>query len=525
MKRRKFFRNSLALLAPTIIQGNPIYLLNDNHPLFNTNLLANVTNDNVLVIVQLSGGNDGLNTVIPISEYSNYYNARKNIAVPENAILKLNGYEGTGLNPAMSSLQSLFNDGKINVVQSVGYAKTNFSHFRATDIWMSGSDSDQYLNTGWAGRFLDQKYPNYPDQYPSDANPDPLAIQIGSISTLTCQGPVVNMGLSISDPSSFYNLLDGSADPLPNTNAGYELSFIRTIAKQTNKYAARIKTASDSVTQQATYPTGNSLANQLKIVARLIKGGLQTKIYLVSYGGFDTHANQVTSTDTTKGTHANLLGNVSNAIKAFQDDLAGLGVEDRVLGMTFSEFGRRIKSNASGGTDHGAAAPLFLFGKKVNGGVTGINPLIPSSVTSSDNINYQYDFRSVYNSILQNWFCVSESNQFEILLKKYPIIPVINSSVCGVANTTDELDKNTHIKNYPNPFSGITHIEYKTNGGHTRLELLNMVGNPIQVLLDFTPNTAGIFSINFNGSALMPGIYYLSLQNEADRHVISIVKI
>jgi len=361
MERRKFIRNSLALVAPTMISGNAIHVLQD-HPLLNTALLSTSNTDKVLVIVQLSGGNDGLNTVIPLSNYANYQNARTNIALPENKVLKLMGNNATGIHPSMTAFQNMFTDGKLNIVQSVGYPQPSFSHFRATDIWMSGSDSDQYLNTGWAGRFLNYEYNDYPDAYPNKTNPDPIAIQIGSLSTLTCQGPAVNMALSISDPSSFYNLIEGTDAVSANTNAGYELSFIRSIAKQTNLYTVRIKQASDSVTQQVAYPN-NNLAAQLKIVARLIKGGLETKVYLVNYGGFDTHAGQVVSTDTTTGTHANLLKVLSDSIAAFQSDMTGLEIEDRVIGMTYSEFGRRIKSNASGGTDHGAAAPLFLFGK------------------------------------------------------------------------------------------------------------------------------------------------------------------
>jgi len=355
MERKKFIRNSLALLAPTMISGNPIHILQD-HPLLNTELLGTSSTDKVLVIIQLSGGNDGLNTVIPLSNYNNYYNARTNIALPEKKILKLTGNNATGIHPSMTAFQKLFADGKLNIVQSVGYPQPSFSHFRATDIWMSGSNSDQYLNTGWAGRFLNYEYPGYPDAYPNSNNPDPIAIQIGSLATLTCQGPAVNMALSISDPNSFYNLIEGTDAAVSNTNAGYELSFLRSIAKQTNQYTVRIKQASDSVKQQVTYPN-NSLAAQLKIVARLIKGGLRTKVYMVNYGGFDTHSGQVVSTDTTTGAHANLLKVLSDSVAAFQSDLSGLEIEDRVIGMTYSEFGRRIKSNASGGTDHGSSAP------------------------------------------------------------------------------------------------------------------------------------------------------------------------
>ena len=163
-----------AILAPTVISGNPVFAIQD-HPLLNLNSLASSKNNNALVIIQLTGGNDGLNTVIPISNYSNYYNARNNIAIPEKKVLKLVGNDATGIHPAMSSLQNLFNDGKLNIIQSVGYPQPNFSHFRATDIWMSGSNSDQYLNTGWAGRFLNSEYPGYPDSYPNTNNPDPLA--------------------------------------------------------------------------------------------------------------------------------------------------------------------------------------------------------------------------------------------------------------------------------------------------------------------------------------------------------------
>ncbi len=522
MERRNFIRNSLALLAPTMISGNPIHILQD-HPLLNTALLASANNDKVLVIIQLSGGNDGLNTVIPISEYSNYFNARSNIAIPENKVLKLTGNDATGIHPSMTAMQNLFSDGKLNIVQSVGYPKPSFSHFRATDIWMSGSDSDQYLNTGWAGRYLNFEYPGYPDAYPNTDTPDPLAIQIGSLATLTCQGPAVNMALSISDPGSFYNLIDGTDAVVANTNAGYELSYLRSIAKQTNQYTTRIKQASDSVTKQVTYPN-NSLASQLKIVARLIKGGLQTKVYMVNYGGFDTHAGQAVASDTTTGTHANLLKALSDAIAAFQSDMSGLEIEDRVIGMTYSEFGRRIKSNASGGTDHGAAAPLFLFGKNVRGGVFGNNPSIPTTATVNDNIPYQYDFRTIYSSILQNWFCVTDTGETEVLLKQFPTIPLINASVCGINDKTSTFAKEALIYNYPNPFSNFTKIEFKTNGGHTLLQLLDGSGTVLKVLVEATYSFPGMNSCNLYGSGLSTGVYYIRLQNLEKTYVKAIIK-
>ena len=522
MKRRNFLRNSLAVLTPTVISGSPIHVLN-NLSIVSPELLAKVNNDRVLVIIQLNGGNDGLNTVLPLNQYGSYYNARTNIAIPEKKILALNGFSATGLHPAMTSMQKLFNEGQLNIVQAVGYPQPNFSHFRATDIWMSGSDSNQYLNTGWAGRFLDSNYTGYPENYPNQIDTDPLAIQIGSITSLTCQGPLVNMGLSISDPNAFYNLLDTTEETVPNTNAGYELSFIRRIAKQTNKYAARIKAASDAVTQQVTYPN-TSLANQLKIVSRLIKGGLKTKIYLVNYGGFDTHAGQAVATDTSTGTHANLLGAISEAIGAFQKDIKNQEIEDRVIGMTYSEFGRRIKSNASGGTDHGAAAPLFLFGKNVRGGVFGENPTIPNAATVSDNIPYQHDFRTVYNSILKNWFCVNETTNLQVMLKQYPTLNLINASACAFEMENPVFEKNPLLVAYPNPFAQQSRIEFKTEGGHTLVQLLDTTGNVIRLLIDATYSYAGMNSVTLIGGNLKPGVYYIRIQNGVNQYVKTIIK-
>jgi uncharacterized protein (DUF1501 family) len=206
---------------------------------------------------------------------------------------------------------------------------------------------------------------------------------------------------------------------LPANNAGKELAYVRSVVKQTQQYATVIKNAALSVTQQVAYPSNNSLAAQLKIVARLVKGGLKTRVYMVEHKGFDTHSLQTDATDTTIGAHANLLGALSEALKAFQDDLNFLQIEDRVAGMTFSEFGRRIKSNSSGGTDHGAAAPLFIFGKKANTTVLGTTPNLPVTATVNDNIAMQYDFRSVYASLLDQWLCVRPTDLQEIMLQNF----------------------------------------------------------------------------------------------------------
>lgn len=386
--------------------------------------------DRVLVLVQLSGGNDGLNTVIPLEFYEAYQAARANIAIPQNKILKLNGYDQTGLNPAMPELQNLFNEGKLTIVQGVSYPQPNFSHFRATDIWLTGADPGQVLPTGWAGRYLNEQYPRFPEEYPNLTMPDPLAIQVGSLVSPALQGPLLTMGMAISNPASFYDLINDKAGMVPDTRAGDQIAYIREMSVKTDQYAGVIKKAAQKVTRQSDkYPAAgkNPLADQLKIVARLVAGGLRTKIYLVSMGGFDTHAKQTETADTTTGNHAKLLAKLSEAIGAFQDDLALLQVENRVMGMTFSEFGRRIRSNASGGTDHGAAAPVFIFGNSVTPGIVGSNPALPSNATVNDNVSMQYDFRAIYASFLEKWFALDPSAAASVLLKDYPALPLIQA--------------------------------------------------------------------------------------------------
>ena len=529
MKRKDFLKYSIptATVLPALLNGYTVKAFNQTSPLVQALMSTNTNTDHVLVIVQLSGGNDGLNMVIPISTYSAYNNARSNVAIAEPKILRLNGVTDTGLHPAMTGYQTMYNEGKAKIIQAVGYPQPDFSHFRATDIWMTGSNSNQEIYTGWAGRYLNYEYPNFPNGYPNTASPDPLAIQIGSTTSLTFQGPQVNMGMSITNPTSFYNLINGTNDPVPNTPAGKELQFIRLVAQQTQKYGASIKTAASNVTSQAPYPTNNSLADQLKIVARLVKGGLKTRVYMVSYGGFDTHSIQVNSTDTSTGSHANLLKNVSDAMKAFQDDLKFLQIEDRVIGMTFSEFGRRIKSNSSVGTDHGAGAPMLLFGSKIDGGMLGTNPTIPASPTVNDNVPMQYDFRSIYSTLLENWFCLPKNVVAGLfpsnINSQLQSLPLIKGGSCAgsVINTSG----NSLITNYPNPFTNSTKIQFTVDAGPTLIQIIDTLGRVINNLLQKDYPDAGTYSVTFESANLPVGIYYARLQNGANQQVRPMLKV
>ncbi|MFM7218061.1 MAG: DUF1501 domain-containing protein, partial [Bacteroidota bacterium] len=459
-------------------------------------------------------------------EYSNLALARQNILIPDTQVLALSGLTGTGLHPSMAGMQQLYNDGKLNIIQGVSYPSPNFSHFRATDIWLSGSDSSQVLSSGWAGRYLSYEYPNFPSGYPNATMPDPLALQIGNSPSLALQGPSAAMGMTIGDANSFNNFLNGIQDPAPNNRYGHELTYIRQVSQQSQAYSGVILQAAANVTQQSSaYPApgSNTLADQLKIVARLIAGGLKTKIYLVSMGGFDTHSLQTDASNTTTGVHATLVGRISDAIAAFMDDLDFLNVSDRVVGMTFSEFGRRIRSNGSYGTDHGSGAPMFVFGSQVQPGMIGTNPLIPSSVSVNDNVAMQFDFRSVYASLLNQWLCVPASDLQQILLQNFQTLPIIDSAACTVG--IDELAKaagENLIYNYPNPFVSRTRISYISKGGHTAVQVFDAEGRIVKTLVDAI-HTPGNYELDFENEGNGAGIYHLRLQNESIQQVKNMV--
>ncbi|HEX6431005.1 MAG TPA: DUF1501 domain-containing protein [Niastella sp.] len=527
MKRRDFFKKTIpaSVTLPALLNGFSVKAFTNASPLVQALMGTATDTDKVLVMIQLNGGNDGLNMVIPIETYSNYYNARANIAIKQNKILPLNGTSKTGLHPSMTGLQTLYNEKKLAIVQAVGYEHPNFSHFRATDIWMSASDSEQVVNTGWIGRYLNVEYPNFPNGYPTPQMPDPLAIQIGSVASLALQGPSFPMGMTISNPESFYNFLDNITDPVPNMPWGKELTYIRMIMSQTEQYSDVIKAAAARVTSQGNYPSNNDLAQQLRIVARLVKGGLKTRVYMVSTGGFDTHSSQAEAADTSIGTHAKLMARVSDAIKTFMDDLKGLGVEDRVIGMTFSEFGRRIKSNSSLGTDHGAAAPVFVFGKNVRSGIFGTNPDIPSGAGGNDNVPYQYDFRSIYASILKQWFCVNDTDLQTIMLKNFQNLPLCVNAACGSTGVDDVIrgDGDQLVINYPNPFVENTSITFNTKGGHTLVQVMDTMGRVIKTLTD-KEYTSGTYTVTFQGYGLPLGVYYARFQNGTTQQVRPMLK-
>ncbi|MFN5135942.1 MAG: T9SS type A sorting domain-containing protein, partial [Chitinophagaceae bacterium] len=205
--------------------------------------------------------------------------------------------------------------------------------------------------------------------------------------------------------------------------------------------------------------------------------------------------------------------------------IKNLGVEDRVLGMTFSEFGRRVKSNASVGTDHGSAAPLFLFGKKVNPGITGNNPTIPAAATVNDNVPMQYDFRSIYASVLQDWFCVDNTTLQTIMLQNFQKLPILAPDACSGTTAVDFRETGvTLIKNYPNPFTETTTISFTTKGGHTLVQIMDALGRVIRTPID-REYTAGTYQTTFDSYGLPAGVYYMRFQNGVAQQVKAMLKV
>jgi uncharacterized protein (DUF1501 family) len=367
---------------------------------------------NILVILQMAGGNDGLNTVVP---YSNdyYHRARPKIAFAEKSILRIN--DEIGLHESLSGFKELYDAGELSVIQGVGYPNPNRSHFVSTDIWQTAADSDKIESSGWMGRYFDNTC--------SGCDPT-IAVNIGRQMPRAFQAkhPV---GVSLESPQSYRfmsrekgksgemteesyrKLNEPDAEMVENSGGtigtlqgsvqtgGSALDFLERTALDAQLSSDKIRTIANRVENQATYPT-SQLGNSLKLVAKLIGGGLATRVFYVSQGGYDTHTNQT-------GTHERLLKELGDSVKAFVADLKAQGNLSRVLLMTFSEFGRRVAENASSGTDHGAAAPMFVVGNKVKAGLLGKYPsLAPSDLFQGD-LKFNVDFRSVYAGILENW--------------------------------------------------------------------------------------------------------------------------
>src|SRR6267142_470986 len=413
--RREFLRTSV--LGGALSWTVPAFLANTFSALQaeaadSATQIATKRDSNILVILQMAGGNDSLNTVVPYSN-DHYHRARPKLGLAEKRILKIN--DDIGLHESLVGFKDLYDAGELSIIQGVGYLNPNRSHFRSTEIWQTAADAEKIESSGWLGRYFDNTC--------SGCDPT-IAVSIGRQMPKAFQAkhPI---GVSLESPQSYrfmsrekgkgaelteasYRKLNepdsemaenagGTIDAIHGSvqSSGSALDFLERTALDAQVSSDKIRTIASRVENQATYPA-SQLGNSLKLVAKLIGGGLATRVFYVSQGGYDTHTNQA-------GTHERLLKELGDSVKAFVADLKAQGNLSRVLVMTFSEFGRRVAENASSGTDHGAAAPMFIIGNKVKAGLLGKYPSLGPSDLFQGDLKYNLDFRAVYAGVLENW--------------------------------------------------------------------------------------------------------------------------
>ena len=399
MKRRDFIRNSALVSGAFMV---PAFL----KP-FEAMAKSELSGFKNLVIIQLSGGNDGLNTIVP---YGNdiYYQKRNTIAINKTDIITLDDMQG--LNPNLSALKELYDQGWMSIINSVGYPNPDRSHFRSMDIWQTASDSNQFLTSGWIGRYLDSNCQTCKSPY--------TAIEVDDTLSLAMKGAKMK-GIAVQDPGKLYQTTrepffkdlahDHASDDLNEDNLGY---LYKTMI-ETYSSADYIQNTSKTYKVTADYPA-TQLGNQLKTISKFINSGLQTRVYYVSLSGFDTHVGQLNQ-------QSRQLKVYADAVAAFVKDLKQTGKLDDTLVMSFSEFGRRVEQNASNGTDHGTANNILIYGGKLK--KAGIyNPAPNLSTLDNGDLKYEIDFRNVYATLLDKWLDVNNS---QVLTKNFNCLSFI----------------------------------------------------------------------------------------------------
>ncbi len=518
MKRRDFLKLGASVgvaanVLPVMMGGFPIRALGRS-PLRSALSTAS-TNDNILVIIQLAGGNDGLNCVIPFTDPL-YKTNRPTLGLTVASADMIPDHNTLAFHPQMSAnALSLYSAGKMAVLQNVGYPNPNLSHFRGTDIWNTATDSNIYASTGWIGRLLYGQNPNYPPQTIT-AGSQPLAIQFGNSLSNLFLSRNGGMGIAINKLPTTSNPSIHSYDAIPANpvTPGQELEYIRIIQSETEIYAQTIAKRTVT-TNKVTYTAGSSLGTQLASVAQLIASGFSTKVYLVTQGGYDTHSNQITG-------QAALLSELADNMSKFQQDLEAFGVADKVAAMTYSEFGRRPLENGSG-TDHGTAAPHFIFGTQVIGGVRGYDPKLDTASLISGNLTYDsmYDFRNIYATTMSEWLGLDDASIQSILTSNNGTIYSSKNDwtklgIFKTQGTTGVKDSAYApglmlMENYPNPVSNETTIEYALPEDMlVELGIFNTNGVEVARIVD-QRQSAGIYKSNFKPGNLPSGAYIYRL--------------
>lgn len=522
MKRRNFIKLSATASAIALLPSEVAAMLKQ----VGTLACPNFSNRK-LVLIQLAGGNDGINTLVPMNQYDTYAQFRPTLRLPlggTHGLIQLDGSlapeKQLGLHPALTGFKNLYENGLLQIIQGVGYPNTNKSHFKSTDLWLSGGDGTTPnfdIQSGWTGRFLENQFP---DQLQANY---PLGIQLGSgDASLGFDGEHEHhlaININTQDANGYYSELNGQSgtapNPIPNSEYGDKLRYILEVDSAANHYQTAVTTAFTKGKNVVQYPD-TDLANQLKTVAKFISGDLETKIYLVRLKGFDNHENQVRPEGSHLGIHANLLQELSSAVNAFMLDLHKQQRSDEVLALTFSEFGRKIAENSNYGTDHGEVAPLFVFGKAIQPGVKGTNPNL-SEATEENNFQVQtiqHDYRDVFGTLLQDWMGSStavldrtlydanlqrgfaQTKIEQVLQAPYAVPDFCRGDATPPKNVAEP-------RFYPNPCDNVVHLDL---GPDLHLYKLALYSDRGRLVVERW-NTTSDFNFSFSVADLAAGLY------------------
>jgi uncharacterized protein (DUF1501 family) len=461
------------------------------------------------------------------------------IKIPDKGpetIIKLDntlpGADQVGLHPVMTGMKAMYDKGWLNIVQAVGYENLNQSHFKSTDLILSGGDgtTDKFnIKSGWMGRALNAMYPQVKGV---PLPPDflyPLGIQIGdpypSLGFHTATEHQNSINLFGQDPDGFYSLVQtiGGA-PLPNvpdSEYGDELAYIMGIEDAVDQYSQYITQAFNAGSNALTNYPDNSLADQLKTIARLVKGGCKTKMYLCSVDGFDTHGSQIPPEGTVVlGRHADLLRRLSDAVSYFYNDLDAMGLADKIVACTFSEFGRCARENGSAGTDHGTLAPMFIFGKALSGGVHGTNVDLVNLAGDNQLQGQQHDYRQVFTSLLQDWLGGNDYVLEQAMFDGYQKLPIMSSSYVvspdcyiGTVGIFDPGPEQRRLTAFPNPANHRAQIALISQYSFQGILSLHSLGGSL-VSVSPVSVQAGTNRFYVDVSQLPPGPYFVRLENK-----------
>ncbi len=505
MERRNFIKN-LGLSAGAVSIGTQSVFGQALPGLLSKSVAE--AKDRVLILLYLNGGNDALNTFVPLDIYSELKEFRPDVIVPENQTLSLT--DALGVHPSFSEIKSLFDDGKIGVVRDVGYSSPNMSHFSSREVIHTASDSSEKLTDGWLGRHMHSDLPDYPTGYPNAENPDPIILSMSSALNQITQSPVGNFNVSAGNPASKnkFDLDDLSTYSLDESRYGEELDFLRISAQQTNDFKEVIYNRYVAGTDMGT--TENPISKQLKDIVRLLSAGSTTKVFIVSQGGYDTHGGQVEAGDPTSGKHSDNLKTLSEAIDTFNTDLEANNLADKVMGLCYTEFGRRITANESLGTDHGHAASWFVFGNKANPKVHGETTVLPTEINNKANVPHQFDFRDIYHSLLVEWFGVPEVESLTFFTNTPKLLSLIQPDAT-LSIHTHQLAVQIGIPT-PNPVYEYTKIPFQlSEEQNVVLKIFNMEGRLLRTIPQGNLQV-GRHALHFKRQGEAPGRVVFSIQ-------------